>query len=935
VSGLISDASYSVSVNGVQGTNNGDGTWNAASVPVSAGGVASFDMKASSGGGDRDGNMDTNKLTRLYEESDTQNMNTYGHWRDTLSADTNPADAYYWEEDWLTNHFDQAWGDEIAGVGYYFNREIGQVVGNPASTNVWAEQMSWPATNWVNWGSIANDYGTGLFSGTAFPTNLIESIDPPVLTGVDFDFFISGEHCSESDPYGPTYTYGPYDGGWDIYEEDGTYTRHAQTKWKLKTGGKALPRRQSLFCISGSAKDVEAAGDKRAAAPFEMSYEGSATALGSEPYLPSAAIAIGSLGNLDTNGNLWVVLPDGATPYDVTPQVGKNFYIYWVNEQKVIPDVQLAADVSHTKNLSFDSGNVTSQSNPFRFWVNDDDDSGDIGNTDVPGSGSNGSSGHVNGRGDVIDFFPVGVRIGTPNLTPPDAFEYRLKGAGLYYVYTEQTTGNAYSYLTETASTGTYGSSSNSPACSADTVKADGGAALNSTFTNLVCQNGGGVLLMEAASPVSPGSPLQLQVYYHGKQIFSTNLYLSISGVEAMYRQINLRSGYSGPAAAPANNPDSLSSGNMLVFIHGFSVTANDARGWNAEMFKRLYQAGSHAMFTGIDWQGDDHPWFDLTGHSDYYDNVKNAFMTASNFNVAVSALPGQHKYVVAHSLGNMVASSAVKDFGLSVDKYLALNAAVATEAYDGGSGNLQMVNPDASSYPPPWTNYDQGLWASGWYQLFPTNDGRHNLTWINRFGIIGNFYNYYSPGENVLHPTDGNYHSPLSVWWYNEFAWTCQEMSKGDTASGLFSSISQAGWAFNSDYDVILNNMQQHMPTNQATTALQANPGQFQTDPFFARFNNTNLMNNTTGSAEAAKFDVRAEVLAGGIPALSNPTGASSVNGFSDNIDMMHRFENGWPKVRTDDNSKSTRWLHSDFKYVAFPFNHGLYDDIVGKLND
>jgi hypothetical protein len=57
VSGVISPYSgYCVWVNGVKGTNNGDGSWSANNVPVSAGGVASFDMSASSGGGDPDSN---------------------------------------------------------------------------------------------------------------------------------------------------------------------------------------------------------------------------------------------------------------------------------------------------------------------------------------------------------------------------------------------------------------------------------------------------------------------------------------------------------------------------------------------------------------------------------------------------------------------------------------------------------------------------------------------------------------------------------------------------------------------------------------------------------------------------------------------------------------------------------------------------------------
>jgi len=42
--------------------------------------------------------------------------------------------------------------------------------------------------------------------------------------------------------------------------------------------------------------------------------------------------------------------------------------------------------------------------------------------------------------------------------------------------------------------------------------------------------------------------------------------------------------------------------------------------------------------------------------------------------------------------LGNMVVSSAIADFNLNVNSYFALDAAVATEAYDGINTNLDMV---------------------------------------------------------------------------------------------------------------------------------------------------------------------------------------------------------------------------------------------------
>ena len=53
VSGLVDDPTATIYVNGVEGTNYGDGTWGASNVPVTPGGVASFDMDAvPAGGGD-------------------------------------------------------------------------------------------------------------------------------------------------------------------------------------------------------------------------------------------------------------------------------------------------------------------------------------------------------------------------------------------------------------------------------------------------------------------------------------------------------------------------------------------------------------------------------------------------------------------------------------------------------------------------------------------------------------------------------------------------------------------------------------------------------------------------------------------------------------------------------------------------------------------
>jgi hypothetical protein len=64
-----------------------------------------------------------------------------------------------------------------------------------------------------------------------------------------------------------------------------------------------------------------------------MVQDGSPTALGNEACLPPQTLSVGALGNLDTNGDLYVMLPDGDP--DITPIAkGKGFYIFSVSAIK-------------------------------------------------------------------------------------------------------------------------------------------------------------------------------------------------------------------------------------------------------------------------------------------------------------------------------------------------------------------------------------------------------------------------------------------------------------------------------------------------------------------------------------------------------------------------------------------------------------------------
>ena len=660
-----------------------------------------------------------------------------------------------------------------------------------------------------------------------------------------------------------------------------------------------------------------------------------------------------------------------VTPVFVTPPQENWDYVFDMQACQLYPPV---ADLNRDGQITLDGSDTATPATPLRFWANDASESGDVtsGSDTVPGSSSpNYTLNKVNGRCDLINFFPVALCLSNVMqlLPPTNGWEYHLSQAdsAVKFVYTSLTPTNAFDYLTNVTATAGYGVNGDEAPQSADTLQvlpsSTTGTKLDNNWLAQIQNNGGnGVILMEGAAATT--QPLMLELWRNGQKMGGVPLYISISGVEQMYRWLNLRdsftvSGETQPAISyqtrsgqPSNFPDSASDGRQVIYVHGFNITEQAARAEISQAFKRLWQSRSKAMFTGVTWYGDEN-YLDVLGTGwpgtslDYYANVRNAFLTAPALANAVASLPGAHKFVIAHSLGNMVVSSAIVDNGLNVEKYFAIDAAVAMEAYDGSVKDLGMVNPNAGSTFTGWPNYDQRLWSTEWYQLFDSSDGRSGLTWRNRFGVIPNLYNFYSSGEEVLENPTYQTLPPLGKEWI----WVSQEMRKG---TGLFdildvlhlvNSDPEAGWALNTHWFVHPDPA--HPAFGQARSPTQAtitdiSDDALRADPFCRVFNDSNLT-GSQGSSEAANPQVRAVLLGVGLPALSHATGANFVEKFGPqnvkNFDMSAHgsvgsqnpgFETGWPASRPLDANLNPRWLHSDLKDVAYPFNHKLHDKLV-----
>lgn len=195
----------------------------------------------------------------------------------------------------------------------------------------------------------------------------------------------------------------------------------------------------------------------------------------------------------------------------------------------------------------------------------------------------------------------------------------------------------------------------------------------------------------EADLEARANAHLYVHTLTNGIELSASTNHFSFSSVTNMYRTMNLRAGGTSYTNEPPNWPDDLTNGKDFVFVHGYNVDESAGREWNNTISKRLWHAGSNARFNGILWDGT--PPASL-GNKHYHNAVVNAFASAPIFATYLNGL--DEPVVMAHSLGNMVTSSAVCDPGAGVYQYYAMNAAVAKEAYGDSAPNENMI-PDGS----------------------------------------------------------------------------------------------------------------------------------------------------------------------------------------------------------------------------------------------
>lgn len=551
------------------------------------------------------------------------------------------------------------------------------------------------------------------------------------------------------------------------------------------------------------------------------------------------------------------------------------------------------ADYDRDGDIDSVDKNAWVQGKKLRHWINTND--------------ANNST--VDGVADLLDFVPIRLDIKELlELLGNNAnSDYRFKVEGpnnaVNCLWTSLSPSNASSFQYEECANVGYNLSES---VSSAHVAAVGQNMSGDFIEHLRSGINDGVFLIEGKQ--SCYAPLVFACYRNSDSVLvaRVRMPMQISNVQDMYRWINLRSicgdlsGERTNRCVPNNFPDEESDGKHYVFVHGYNVSASSARNWGNEMFKRLWQSGSRSMFTAVDWYGDDSRIqipFGGQVTPNYYINVQHALDSAAALKNNCVRLSGS-KYIIAHSLGNMMASGAICNKGLDVNKYYMLNAAVPIEAYDadgvGENEKRLMTNPE-------WSLIHTRFRASHWYELFDNSDLRSRLTWKNFFGTLSNAVNFYSSEEDVLQNSNGR----LNLTSAPEYAWATQELYKG-VWPALLPGRNEAGWSFDDDYDI------------NTVDFISLTDDVLRTKPLFGRFDAKYMYLPGVISRKLPNFN---QVMGDGIPAESFAAGRNPIPRF----DGMNSCENiNMVNLRPED--VTSRWSHSFIIEGSFRSTRGVY---------
>jgi Alpha/beta hydrolase family len=741
VTGTVSDPSCDVWVNGVEAMVYDDGSWEADNVPMSSARTATFEVEVFSGG--------ANENIRNAVNLPANSGSGKGH---TNAANNNTAEGLLL--------FTKPKPFRVGLISY-----SGHQHQNESDSGYWNDTT-------INWfyasgGNMCyRDSGGGWYTGG----------DPS--TGLNQIFNLPAGENAISPPWeyaaqiNTSYSY--FDG---IDWQSGTWENQTETRVMLESQGQVSVDETNLYLIR--AKALEST-DLIGRMNLYCSYliYGYVTWWQADLPLPPEWLQIKGQTLINTHetnadGSVWgetIISAPAGKNVDITPtatQVYENWDYTFTNQAFEI-HLQLAVDANRDGNITFDTAgqanpDQTTADKPYRFWVNNDHDGYDpsIGDYDDldPATGTDAQSFSITCTRDLEDYTRLwintqGITEELQNGTFLLALEWKdaVDDPQMQFFQAAESDGGTL-YLTDTnvaqQQFSNYGTRIIEWRHLNTLTKYNPFIFPTNFWSNISADQPAAHLLFDA---VSQGSgKLVVSIYKNDgvtKLGESQPTYLKLQDVKEMYERWTVDNGSGSPTTtaslAPgySYDPTIPAENDYILFVHGWNLAPWERDAFAETAFKRLYWQGYKGHFGAFQWPTQYGFSGNISGilDADNFDNSEfNAWYSATGLlgllNNLNSQYPG-HVYLVAHSMGNVVAGEALKLAGSSqvVNTYVAMQAAVASHAYDPTTyvrtNDLNLYGIGYNSHAP---NYYASYYTNGAPCYFDGTAGAANYI---------NFYN-------------------------------------------------------------------------------------------------------------------------------------------------------------------------------------------------
>jgi hypothetical protein len=395
--------------------------------------------------------------------------------------------------------------------------------------------------------------------------------------------------------------------------------------------------------------------------------------------------------------------------------------------------VEVAVDADRDGEITFDGKDKTTAEKPFRFWINDDDDTYGDGNDTggtldrIPAVTPDHQNSFIDFIRDLEDFSRISFKL-------PDSFWDKIKAGeiqvGLKWSDTSEgnpavnifrqadQSGGQVKYFVDESEAFNQAATFANAAQKVMTVSGSGTTYFPQSFIDrLPAASAPTYLLFEGAAKGKGKLNLVLKV--NGQEVVCDGPWIKLMDVRQFYTRgrtsltaTQISDAWDSPnppaiTSVPDNTPEFVPDPNeteqCIIHVHGWRMTEGDSRNWSEMTFKRLWQLhykGRFATFRWATFSDDTHP---NTSKLTYNRSEYRSWLCSSALAQFVNGLPYDgSRYLIAHSMGNVISGKALQD-GMKVNRYVMCNAAMAAMSYDGTITNLPLSlnnTPDTDSNP-------------------------------------------------------------------------------------------------------------------------------------------------------------------------------------------------------------------------------------------